>query len=400
MRIQTLRPRVAFFALVAANTVSLLGNVVAAVALPWFVLETTGSAARAGAVAFFTTLPLALGALFGGTVADRFGHRTTSVVGDLASCAAIGAIPALHAADSLSFRTLLVLAFLGAVFDGPGQAAREARLPESAANAGMSLERATGIWTTTEHVGYIVGAPLAGVLIASVGAPGALVADAASFAASALVVATLVPFAPTLARRAPYISDMIEGLRFVWREHLVRSFLLLAMAGNFLIAPLAPVLLPVYAREELGGAGDLGLLLGLYGLGGLVGASSFALVGRSVPRRALFVGTRIAYPLLCALLIPLPPVWPAAAVLFGIGVMAGAIVPLQQLVRQERTPAELQARVAATVMTSLALVVPPAVLGAGLLVDAAGLQVAFGVYAAGNALVVVIALSSRLPRRL
>jgi hypothetical protein len=79
MALQTIRPRRALLALVAANTVSLLGNVVAAVAIPWFVLVTTGSATRTGVAAFFTTLPLALGALFGGAVADRVGLRRTSV---------------------------------------------------------------------------------------------------------------------------------------------------------------------------------------------------------------------------------------------------------------------------------------------------------------------------------
>ena len=56
------RDRIALDMLVAANAVSLTGNVLAAVAVPWFVLETTGSAAKTGIAAFFTTLPLALGA--------------------------------------------------------------------------------------------------------------------------------------------------------------------------------------------------------------------------------------------------------------------------------------------------------------------------------------------------
>src|SRR5918997_2044603 len=116
-------------ALVAANAISLLGNVVAAVAIPWFVLLTTGSAARTGVAAFFTTLPLALGALFGGAVADRVGHRRASIGSDVASAAAIAGIPLLHAFGALDFWVLLALGFAAAVFDAPGQAAREALLP-------------------------------------------------------------------------------------------------------------------------------------------------------------------------------------------------------------------------------------------------------------------------------
>jgi MFS family permease len=148
-------------ALVVANTASLLGNVVAAVAIPWFVLVTTGSAARTGLAAFATTLPLALGAFFGGAVADRVGHRRAAVWSDVASAVAFGAVPALHAAGALAFWSLLALAFVGSLFDAPGQAAREALLPETADRAGVSRDRANALWTTTEHTGFVVGAPLA-----------------------------------------------------------------------------------------------------------------------------------------------------------------------------------------------------------------------------------------------
>jgi MFS family permease len=309
MALQTIRPRRALLALVAANTVSLLGNVVAAVAIPWFVLVTTGSATRTGVAAFFTTLPLALGALFGGAVADRVGLRRTSVAADLASGAAIAGIPILHAAGALDFWLLIGLGVLGSAFDGPGQAAREALLPATAERAGVSLERATALWTTTEHLAYVLGAPLAGVLIAVFGGPGALIADTASFAFSALVVSLAVPAAKAVVRATSYLADFVEGLRFIAREDVVRSFVVLATAGNFLIAPLAIVLLPVYARTEFGGARDLGLLIGVYGAGGLAGAASFAVVARRVPRRTLFVGHRIVYAALWVLLVPLPSLW-------------------------------------------------------------------------------------------
>jgi MFS family permease len=131
--------RLPLTALVVANATSLVGNVVASVAIPWFVLETTGSAARAGVAAFFTTLPLALGAVFGGAVADRVGARLASIVGDVAGGAAIAAIPALHALGALEFWHLLALAFLASLFDAPAQASREALLQDAAEHARMPL---------------------------------------------------------------------------------------------------------------------------------------------------------------------------------------------------------------------------------------------------------------------
>jgi MFS family permease len=257
-----MRRRLPLLALALANAVSLLGNVVAVVAIPFFVLVTTGSPARMGVAAFFSTLPLALGALAGGVLVDRLGARVTSVASDLASGAAIAGIPLLHTLDRLEFWHVLAFAFAGAVFDAPGQAAREALLPDVARRSGTPLERATALWTTTEHVGYLLGAPAAGLAIAVAGAPGALWLDVASFGFCALVVGLAVPAGAAAGAPPAYLRGILDGLRFVAANATLRTFLALATVGNFLIAPLAPVLLPLYAQQRLGGAGDVGLLVG------------------------------------------------------------------------------------------------------------------------------------------
>ena len=145
-----------------------MGNTIAVIALPWFVLSTTGSAARTGLIAFFATLPIAVGSLSAGALVDRIGARRMSILSDALSAVAVAAIPVLYSADALSFWLLAALAFAGALFDGPGEAARQALLPELAREAGMPLERANSLFTATEHVSYIGGAPLAGILIAAV----------------------------------------------------------------------------------------------------------------------------------------------------------------------------------------------------------------------------------------
>jgi MFS family permease len=390
--------RLPLTALVVANATSLVGNVVASVAIPWFVLETTGSAARAGVAAFFTTLPLALGAVFGGAVADRVGARLASIVGDVAGGAAIAAIPALHALGALEFWHLLALAFLASLFDAPAQASREALLQDAAEHARMPLERASAIWTTTEHAGYVLGAPAAGVLIALLDAPGALAIDAASFALSALLVAAAVPAAKRRLERRRYTHDLVEGIRFVGRDAVLRTFLVAATVGNLLIAALAPVLLPVYARRELGGAEDLAVIVAAYGVGGLAGAAAFGAIARRVPRRGLYVAAWLPYPVLWFLLAMLPPLAVAAAVLFLIGVVAGLLGPIEQLVRLRRTPPELRARVLSTFMGMLLLVVPPGVLAGGLLVEWLGLRGALLAFAAANTALTVCVLASRAPR--
>ena len=370
---------------------SLLGNTIAAVAIPWFVLVTTGSATRTGVAAFAATLPLALGALFGGTITDRIGPRATSTASDLVSAGAIAGIPALHTAGALEFWHILALAFVGGLFDAPGQAAREALLPELADRADVSRERASALWTTTEHAGYVLGAPLAGIFIAGFGAPAALWLDAASFIASALLVAGAVPAARVALVPAAYLRQLADGLAFVAHDRPLLSLLVLSTLGNFVIGALASVLLPVYARE-LGGAGQLGLLVGSYGAGGLVGALGYGLAARRIGRHIAVVAIWIVYPAACWLLATRPSLALAALLLFLIGLLAGVHAPIEQLLRQERTPVELRGRVFSTYMAALAAVVPPAMLVAGLLVDGYGLGAALGAFAAANTALGVLAI--------
>jgi MFS family permease len=385
-----------FYALVAANALSLTGNVAAAVAVPWFVLTTTGSAAKTGLAAFCATIPFGVGALVGGAVSDRFGARGTSVVSDLAAGAAFAAIPLLHALGELRLWHILALAVVGGLFDGPAQAAREALLPELRERCGMSADRANALWTTTEHAGYVAGAPIAGATIAVAGAPAALWLDAGSFVLCALLVAVAVP---RLGRLPDADFRPLAGLATIAANPTLRTFVVVWTLGNFLIAPLATVWLPVYAREELGGAAALGVLVTAYGVGGLAGAAAYGALAPRLSRRRLWTTVRVAYPIACVPLVFLPPLAAAALVLFLIGLIPGAGVPLYQAVLQENTPAALRGRVFATFRASLTLTAPVAMLAGGALVGAAGLHGTFVAYASSSALLSAFAwraVSARL----
>ena len=80
---------VPIWALFAANAISMVGNVLAALAIPWFVLQTTGSAAKTGVTGFFEVLPVVLAGFLGGTIVDRMGYKRTSIVADIASSLAV-----------------------------------------------------------------------------------------------------------------------------------------------------------------------------------------------------------------------------------------------------------------------------------------------------------------------
>jgi MFS family permease len=108
-----------FVALVAAEAVSSLGSRMTFLALPWFVLSTTGSATRMGVVLAAELVPVAVLGIPSGTVVARLGARRTMVLSDLARAPLIAAIPLLHALGWLTFPLLLVLVALIGVFIAP-----------------------------------------------------------------------------------------------------------------------------------------------------------------------------------------------------------------------------------------------------------------------------------------
>ena len=125
--------RVPLYALFATTLISATGDAMAAIAVPWFVLQTTGSAAQTGIAAFFSISPIVLAMFFGGTVVDRTGYKRVSVFADLASGVTTMLIPLLASTLGLPFWQLLALLFLGNLMDAPGRSARNSMIPELAA---------------------------------------------------------------------------------------------------------------------------------------------------------------------------------------------------------------------------------------------------------------------------
>lgn len=129
----------------AAMAVSLTGTRISAVALPWFVLVTTGSATRTGLVAFCEMAPYVVVKAFTGPLVDRTGPRAVSWSTDLVSATAAAAVPLFHALHLLSFPLLLALVAVIGAARGPGDLAKEVMVPEAAERGGVPLERATGL---------------------------------------------------------------------------------------------------------------------------------------------------------------------------------------------------------------------------------------------------------------
>src|SRR5712692_7313810 len=190
---KTQRNHLPLYAFFTGSAISYTGDVLTLLAIPWFVLQTTGSVTQTGITAFFSTVPMALSAFFGSMLVDGLGYKRTSVIGDLASGLTVALIPVLYCTVGLAFWQLLALVFLGGLLKSPGVTARFSLLPDLAQSAQMDLSRANALTEGVYRVSSFLGAPLAAVLITLLGAVNLLWFDAASFGCSALLIGLGVP---------------------------------------------------------------------------------------------------------------------------------------------------------------------------------------------------------------
>jgi MFS family permease len=361
--------RLPVLALLSANAVSITGNAMASVAIPWFVLQTTGSAAKTGLTFAVIGLSNVLAAFFGGPVVDRLGYKRCSVITDIGSGVAVALVPLLDSTVGLEFWLLLVLVFLGGFIDMPGATARQSMLPSLAHRARMPGERANSAFVAVWRVSDFLGPPLGGVLVALIGATGVLWINASTFAVSAAAIVLGVPTlrlgsAPQsqVGLRA-YIAQLREGLGFIRRERIVRTITAGAVAFNFLASPLLTVVVAVYAQRNFGNASSLGFMLGAFAGGVLLSSVLFGIFGHRLPRRTIFSLAVVAQWLPVWVLVFSPPLWASVAALGIAGLANGPVDPLIFTFIQERTPRRLLGRVNGA---TFALAIGAAPLGATL----------------------------------
>lgn len=336
--------------LFAANLISLFGGNLTYVAIPWFVLQTTGSASRMGMVAIAMTAPAIVVGLIGGIIVDRIGPKRTSIMADILSGLTTAMIPLLHHTTGLEFWQLLALVFLGAVFDIPGYTARESILPDLAGLGQVRLERANAASRTCLRLTQVIGPPAAGVLIALIGTSYVLWIDAVTFGISATLVAIAVPdirhaSAPDSESRRSVVGDVLEGFRFIRADRLVLALLITYALGSLLAEPVYGVIMPVYANEVLGSAVDLGLLYSALAIGSVLGNVVYGMWGYRLPRRPLLVAGWIVRAATFWFLITLPGFWTIAVLMVLNGLIFEPGNPLFATIMQERVPAAMRGRV-------------------------------------------------------
>lgn len=400
--------RITPIAYLSSYLLSLLGNSIAAIALPLIVLQTTGSALGAGIVAASIALPAVLAGLFMGVVIDRINRRTSSVVTDLISAAAIAALPIIDVVSGLSIGWFVLFGIIGSLGDVPGMTARETLLPAVVRHSGVSAERLIGLREALGAVAMLIGPAIAGVLITVLDGSAALWITAGTSFLAALIT-LLIPHrvgrigeAESAESAAPVGSGW-QQLRAGWRALASSRFLLAAtsitLVAVTVLAALQALVLPVYFTV-IEQPGLLGFVLTALAAGMLVGAGLFAAIGARGSRRVWFVigllGTTVGFALIAWL--PTPAVVFAGAVV--VGAASGVLNSVLGVLLIERIPELLRGRILSSQNAIMTLAAPAGIMAAALLVEYASLEIAAAGIAALWVIALIVGLSSRSLRTL
>src|SRR5687767_8817315 len=243
--------KTAVTALVAAETISVLGTRMTYLALPWFVLVTTGSPGKMSLVLAAEIVPMAVLGIPSGMLVQRLGSRNTMLVADFARAPILASIPLLHAADLLSFPLLLGLVALLGCFAPPYFAAQRTILPELVGEDERRMSQGNSLIEGGSAFARLLGPAVAGLLIPVIGASNVLYVDAATYLVAFLLVLVFVP------RRKPIAAagrqKVLAGVRFIFGDRLLRPVACVVVGFGLLSAGLSAGL-PVYAFEEFDGS--------------------------------------------------------------------------------------------------------------------------------------------------
>lgn len=360
--------------------VSAVGNVVALVAIPWFVLQTTDSAAQTGIAAGIVVLPSFVSGIFGGVIIDHLGGRRVSVIADIVSGLATLAIPLLYSTVGLSYWQLLMLVFLGAMLDIPGMTARRILLPGFTARTGVKPEALNSANEMVQAAAAIVGPAVAGLLIGPLGASNLLWFTAASFGVSALAVYGFVPNdaseVDAFAEGESFLRRLREGLSFIRHDQVLLTLAIVFSLTNFTFAGMYTVGLPVMTEDRFKDASHWGLLLTAEGLGTLIGGAVYGAIGHRF-RHARRMTMAIAFGIQPFIWLPIllsAPYWVMVLALFADGLFGGPLNPLAVTVRFERIPTRLHGRAFATFSAITAVATPLGMFVTGYLFEHLGWQ--------------------------
>lgn len=356
------------------QSVSALGDRVTAVALPGVVLSLGGGAVDLARLAAWSTgAQLAL-LLIGGVLVDRLPRRAVLLAMDGVRAVLLAVTAWLLAQGNMSITALLALSAALGACSALFYPATASILPELVDDE--QLVSANALRNLSNQLSGVIGPALGGTLVALGGASFALGLDALTFALGALGLFLMRPRTRTVqdTPSRPLWREFLEGFRLILASTWLWLTVALFALVNIFFGGLNVVVLPLYAREVLGGAQNLGWLYAAQALGAVLAA---LILGRlvKVRRRGVVAYTAVVGQGLAVALLALSGSLPTAMLALlvsGAGVTVFAV--LWEATLQERVPNEALGRVASVDMLGSIALLPLGFMLLGQGVEALGVR--------------------------
>lgn len=377
---EVLRDEPQYRLLFGSQVLSIIGDRVVMVALPFAVLSVGGDVGDVALVSAAQFLPFVLLALPAGVLADRHDRKRILITSDTVRmvCQLVGGL--LLVTEHAQVGHLVVIAALYGASDAFFAPSFTGLLPATVAPA--NLQPANALRGLTFSVASVAGPVLAAALVAFAGGPGgALLFDAATFAVS---VALLLPLRPRVVEEHADEDEPVAGtdhfwagLRGGWREIRARSWVLAFLAGmatyHAVVLPAVYVIGPVLAEEELDGARSWAIITAGFGIGCIIGDLVFL---RWRPRFALRVAALLLIGASCqaAIIGSGLNAWGIGGLELLAGICVTGMFTLWETSLQEHIPDRLLSRVSSYDYLTSAGVIPLGNLLTGLVAAAYGVH--------------------------
>lgn len=349
------------------STISLLGDQFYLVALPWVVLQLTGSAVAMGTILMAAAIPRAVLMLVGGAVTDQVSPRKVMMSTATARTIFVAAIGALLWLGTLRIWELYVLGFAFGVADAFAMPAASSYLPTLVKREQMV--QANSVVQTTAQLTTIAGPTPAAIVIKAFGTAWAFFLDAISFL---FILAALVRL-PDPPRRAAGSSrprvwrSILDGITAVRNDVPLRTLMLLVAMLNICTSGPVAIGLPYLAKTRFGSPAAYATLISAVAAGGLLGAL-LAGIWRTRRRGLLLLMACVVLGICFGSIGLLNQVWLIAAVLLLMGVSAGLTnVQIVSWIQQRVAPT-VRGRVMSVVMLAAFGLFPLSLAASGFLV--------------------------------
>ncbi len=361
------------YLLAASAMFASAGNSAVHIAIPWLVLEITGSSANAGVVLGISGFSVIFTApIIGGLIAI-LGPRPVSIWADIISAASVVLFPIVGTLFGLNLASLLIIAIAGALFDPAGATARKSLIQAVAERDGLSLTKFNGTYEAAATIGTVIGPTGAALAISFVGINTTFYLIAIVFVLASCLAMFIPVVTSHIRTKEPFSAGNVFretriGMNALWRDKPLLSLVGLYTLLTAIYMPVESIVLSRYFRD-LNEPRTLGFVLSAMSVGIVIGALQFHRAVRTFsPGNLVIISMTLIGAVVCAMAF-LPNAIIFIALGLALGLAFGPVSPMSNYLVQKRMPQHLHGPVFGTQFSLMYLATPAGTLALGLIVQ-------------------------------